>query len=341
MDKLMKIMLFAASFLACIGSYAQESIEGNWAGKLEAAPGTVISVHFAITKDAAGGWAAVLNSPDTGAIKDVKASAVSFDGTKLDIKVDALSGSYSGMLANGTFTGEWTQPGSTLAMNLAPYEASVLSDEAVASLLGQWHGKLQGPGIVLNMVFYFERNEAGEFVGSLQQIDTSPNKTPMTDISFENNELFFRVPAARAEYSATFADGGFNGHLKQGAQNMELNVVKGEYVAEAIALALSPADFAKLAGEWSGTLTPPGGAGELTLIMTFKRDETGAIAGTFQSPQQGNALLKITTASLTGNTLAVALTVPPASFTGELDGTDITGTWSQGPASIPLVLTKK
>ena len=341
MDKLIKIILFAASFLACITAYAQESIEGTWAGKLEAAPGNIISVHFVISKDAGGGWAAVLNSPDTGAIKDMKASAVSFDGTKLDIKVDALSGAYSGVFNNGTFAGEWTQPGSTLVMNLAPYAASVLSAEAMASLLGQWHGKMQGPGIVLNMVFHFERNEADEFVGSIQQIDSSPNKMPMTDISFENNELFFRVPTARAEYRATFADGSFKGHVKQGPQNMELNVVKGEYVAEAITLALNAADFDKLVGEWTGTLTPPAGAGELTLIMTFKRDETGAIAGTFQSPQQGNALLKITTASLTGNTLAVALAVPPASFTGELDGTSITGTWTQGPGSMPLTLTKK
>lgn len=329
------------SLFASLACFAQTSIDGVWAGKLEVAPGSAIGVHFTLAQDAAGGWTATLNSPDTGAIKNVTASSVSFDGSKLDIKVDALSGAYSGVLADGTFTGEWTQPGGTLAMNLAPYVASVLSDEAMATLLGQWHGKLQARGIVLNMVFNFERNEAGEFVGSVQQIDTGPTKIAMTDISLENNELFFRVPQARSEYRATLVDGGFNGSMKQGPQDMALNVVKGEYVPEQITLALTDADYDKLAGEWTGTLAPPGAPSALTLVMTFTRDATGAIAGTFQSPQQGNALLKITTASLAGSTLSVELAVPPAKFTGELDGTGITGTWTQGPGALPLTLMKK
>jgi hypothetical protein len=341
MKGMMKGMVFAASLFTSLVCFAQASIDGVWAGKLEVAPGNAIGVHFTLAKDAAGAWMATLNSPDTGAIKNVAASSVSFDGSKLDIKVDALSGAYSGVLANGTFTGEWSQPGAKLAMNLAPYVASVLSEEAMATLLGQWHGKLQARGIVLNIVFNFERNEAGEFVGSMQQIDTGPTKIAMADISLENNELFFRIPQARIEYRAMLVDGGFNGSMKQGPQDMELNVVKGEYVAEQIKLALTDADYDKLAGEWTGTLAPPGAPSELTLVMTFKRDDTGAIAGTFQSPQQGNALLKITTASLAGSTLSVELAVPPAKFTGELDASSITGTWTQGPGALPLKLTKK
>jgi hypothetical protein len=340
MKNVMRGMLFVLSLVVSMVSLAQPTIEGVWAGKLEAAPGNAISVHFTLSKDASGGWAATLNSPDTGAIKNVKATSVSFDGSTLDIKVDALSGAYNGKLANGTFTGEWTQPGSKLVMALSPYTPAVLSDAAITTLLGQWHGKLQAPGIALNIVFYFERNAAGEFVGFFQQIDASPNKFPMSDISFENNELFFRIPMARLEYRASLVDGTFKGSVKQGPQNMELNVVKGEYVAAKVTLALSDTDYNKLAGEWSGNLATPQG-GELTLIMIIKRDDSGAIAGTFQSPQQGNALLKITTATLKGSTVSVALAVPPASFTGELDGTTITGTWTQGPGNLPLKLTKK
>jgi hypothetical protein len=342
---LMKGIVLAASMFMSLVCSAQTSIDGVWAGKMEVAPGTTIGVQFTLAQDTAGAWTATLNSPDTGAIKNIAASSVSFDGSKLDIKVDALSGAYSGVLADGTFTGEWSQPGGKLAMNLAPYVASVLSDEAMATLLGQWHGKLQTPGPALNVVFFFERNEAGEFVGFMQSVDQSPNKVPMTDISLENNELFLRIPQVRGEYRATLVDGGFNGSVKQGPQDMVLNMVKGEYVPEQITLALTDADYEKLAGEWSGTLTPPSPPGapprELTLVMTFKRDDTGAIAGTFQSPQQGNALLKITTASLAGTTLSVETAIPPARFTGELNATSITGTWTQGPNGVPLTLTKQ
>src|SRR5690606_30509915 len=111
------------------------------------------------------------------------------------------------------------------------------------------------------------------------------------------------------EYRAQLVNGAFNGSLKQGPQDMVLNVVKGEYVAEQVKLALTDADYDKLAGAWSGTLQPPGAPQALTLVMTFARDDSGNIVGTFQSPQQGNAELRITTASLTGTTLSVALAV--------------------------------
>ncbi|MDY6983381.1 MAG: hypothetical protein SV422_09845, partial [Pseudomonadota bacterium] len=336
MKVVIKAAALAASLCVSVAGMAQVDVAGVWAGKLEVAPGNSIGVHFTLAQDAAGAWTATLNSPDTGAIKDVPASSVSFDGTTLNIDVASLSGSYNGVLNNGTFTGEWTQPGGKLPMNLAPFVPTVLSEEAITLLLGQWHGKMMTPGMQMNIVFTFERNDAGEFTGVMQQIDMSETKVPLGDISFENNELFFRVPQARAEYRGTFVDGGFNGSVKQGPQDMALNIVKGEYVAEKITLALTDADYDKLAGEWTGTLTPPGAPNSLTLIMSIKRDDSGAIAATIKSPQQGNVELKVSSASLSGSTFAAAMTAPPASFTGELDGTTITGTWTQGPGALPL-----
>src|SRR5688572_21757164 len=119
MQGMMKGIVLAASMFTSLVCCAQTSIDGVWAGKMEVAPGNTIGVQFTLAQDAAGAWTATLNSPDTGAIKNIAASSVSFDGSKLDIKVDALSGAYSGVLANGTITGEWTQPGGKLAMNLA------------------------------------------------------------------------------------------------------------------------------------------------------------------------------------------------------------------------------
>lgn len=343
MKGMMKALVKTATLVAslCIGANGMaQGIGGVWAGKLDVAPGNSISVHFTLAQDTAGAWTATLNSPDTGAIKDVPASSVSFDGKTLNIEVASLSGSYSGVLNDGTFTGEWTQPGGKLPMNLAPFVPTVLSEDAITLLLGQWHGKLMLPGAQLNIVFTFERDAAGEFSGYMQQIDTSDAKAALADISFENNELFFRIPQARSEYRATLADGAFTGSVKQGPQDMKLDIVKGEYVAEKITLALTDADYEKLAGEWTGTLTPPGAPNSLTLIMNITRDANGVIAATFRSPQQNNAELKIGAASLSGSTFTAEMTVPPVKFTGELDGTTITGTWTQGPGALPLTLTK-
>jgi hypothetical protein len=340
MKVVIKTAALAASLCLSVAGMAQTDLAGVWAGKLDVAPGNSIDVHFTLAQDASGAWTATLNSPDTGAIKDIAASSVTFDGTALNIDVAALSGSYKGTLNNGSFAGEWTQPGGTLPMNLAPYEPSTLSDEAIALLEGQWHGKMQAPGMQIALVFTFERNDAGELTGTMQQIEMSDAKVPLGDITLENNELFFRVPQARAEFRGAFADGGFTGSVKQGPQDMPLAIEKGEYVAAKITLALTDADYDKLAGEWTGTLSPPGAPTSLTLIMSIKRNADGAIAVTMRSPQQGNVELKVTEAALVGSTYTAGTSVPAAKFSGELDGTTLTGTWTQGPNALPLVFTK-
>src|SRR5690606_18498018 len=98
------IALLSATALA-------QDISGTWEGVLEVAPDTEITVRFDLSADGSGGYQAVLNSPDTGAIKAVQADSVSFDGAQLVIDVPSLSGSYQGAWSGEGFEGEWQQPG--------------------------------------------------------------------------------------------------------------------------------------------------------------------------------------------------------------------------------------
>lgn len=325
--------------LAMLGSgqlFAQEDISGTWAGRLQVAPDTAITVHFTLSREN-GQWQAMLNSPDMGAIKNVPASAVSFDGTALDIEVASLSGSYSGRLDAGTFTGEWSQPGSTFAMQLAPFEASQLSDEAVAALQGSWNGKLMGPGVTYTMAFNFSRNEAGEFVGTLTNVDAGNQQIAMTDIALDGDSFTFRVPQAQAEYRGTLDGDTITGRLKQGPQEMELNVARGEAVVEVPQLSLTDADYELLAGRWSGELQ----MGPLTIVLRVERNETGTIVAFIDSPDQGANGLRITAASLVDGEFEAVLSAPPASFTGTLGDGVIDGAWNQGGMSMPLQLSRE
>jgi hypothetical protein len=324
----------ALALLCSVPLLAQDGIEGIWEGKLEVAPGNSISVQFTLSQ-ANGAWSAMLNSPDVGAIKNVPADTVSFDGNRLNIEVKSLSGAYSGSLQDGNFAGEWTQPGATLAMNLNPYEAPALSAEAMARLLGQWHGKLMGPGITFNMVFHFEQAEDGTLTGAIQNADAGAQKTPMADISLEGDQFFFRVHQANAEYRGTLDGQTITGRLKQGPQDMELNVEKGEYVAEVTQLALSDADYSQLAGRWSGQL------GALTLVLRVERDEQNTIVAFIDSPTQGATGLRVTSATLVDGKLDIALTAPPAQYSGTLDGSTLNGNWNQNGASMPLSLNRE
>jgi hypothetical protein len=334
MNRMTRKFTMLLALLGTCGVHAQDDISGVWAGNLQVAPDTQIAVHFTITQEN-GAWSAVLNSPDMGAIKNIPASAVSYDAGQLAIEVSALSGAYSGSLENGTFNGEWTQPGGALPMNLEPYEAPLLTEEGMAVLMGPWNGKLMGPGVTFTIAINFSRNEAGEFIGQLTNVDAGNQQIAMADITLEGDQFQFRVPQAQAEYKGVLSGDSITGSLQQGPQPMVLNFSRGEAVVEVPQLSLTDADFEQLSGRWSGTLGP------LTLVLRVERNAAGTIVAFIDSPTQGANGLRITSASLVDGKLDVALAAPPASFSGTLQGNVLDGSWNQGGMSNPLQLTKE
>ncbi len=140
----------------------------------------------------------------------------------------SLSGSYKGVWNGEGFEGEWKQPGSVLPMNLKPYVPTELSQEAIDALLGHWNGKLKVLGGEYKMLFLFEMDEAGEFTGATQNVDTDSDQWEITDTRLEEGELFFRVPQINAEYQGTLSDDTVTGNWMQGGDPYELNVTRGD-----------------------------------------------------------------------------------------------------------------
>ncbi len=140
---------------------------GVWQGKLPVDAKTSLTVQFTFTKGANGAYTAVLNSPDNPALKDTAVNGVSWDGTNLKLQVPSLSGSFAGALKAGSIGGQWTQPGSTLPLALAPYQKPVLSAANVKSLTGSWSGVLTvAKGMEQNVVFQFKPATGGGLDGT-------------------------------------------------------------------------------------------------------------------------------------------------------------------------------
>ena len=335
MNKVTKRNIFTVLMLGLASPMAwSQDISGIWEGNLEAAPGTEITVRFELSTDGSG-YQAVLNSPDTGAIKNVQAGEVEFDGSQLTITVPALSGSYDGAWNGQGFTGEWTQPGAVLPMNLVAYEAMAIPQDVIDTLLGQWSGKLELPAGEFNIVFHFEMNEDGEFTGAIQNADAGPARQVMADIRLEEGELMFRVPQANADYRGTLSGDTVTGNLTQGAQSMALNVSRGGFEPVLPELSLSDADMEILEGTWTGEMGP------LTIVLNFLRNEQGVIYATVDSPVQNVEGLPVTVASLSSNNrLVVELSVINAQFQGTVAGDTVDGAWTQGGMTQALVLSR-
>lgn len=316
---------------------AQQDVSGTWAGNLAVGPNTSLQILFVLTRQPDGSYSAVVTSTDPGGIKDMPATSVSFDGNQLDLAVEALSGSYEGTFADGTFSGNWKQPGGSIPLSLVPYVPPTLTDADKDLLRGSWVGKLETPIGNYTMVFRFEDGADGEFTGFLDSPDEGARGIPITNIELTDGKLKFRVPRAVLTYTATMADGKMtDGTWSQRGQDVPLSMEKGEYVPAG--LQLSDAAFSRLEGSWTGTLSNPAGAA-VHVVFRFERNDSGDIVVFLDSPDQGAKDIPITEASMDGDQLSLTVRAAQASYAATVSDGRIEGTWTQAPSPQPLVLT--
>ncbi|MGW8313969.1 MAG: alpha/beta hydrolase family protein [Bacteroidales bacterium] len=99
------------------GQYTVETVEGSWAGQLEAA-GTRLRVIFHLQLDDQNQLSATLDSPDQGA-RGIGMGEVTFQADSLTIQAPAIMGKYEGkMTSDSTMEGTWSQAGQQFPLNL-------------------------------------------------------------------------------------------------------------------------------------------------------------------------------------------------------------------------------
>ncbi|HEX6940993.1 MAG TPA: alpha/beta hydrolase [Longimicrobiales bacterium] len=97
------------------------------------------------------------------------------------------------------------------------------------------------------------------------------------------------------------------------------------------------APAASVAGDWMGTLEVPGGRLRIVFHITAGAD---GLAATLDSPDQGAYGIATGAVVLDGDSLTIAVPAIMGRYAGVLRGDTIAGTWSQGPASLPLALAR-
>jgi hypothetical protein len=185
MKKIIMTLVLLIALLPLTSILAAENITGAWQGKLVTSPGAEMTIQFIITQDAKGSYSVVLNSPDDGGIKNVKANSVVYNSGNLKLDVTDVSGSFDGVFKNGKIDGKWKQEGTSFPLILSPYEKPTLSKKDKDTLLGAWNGKLTIPGGSLTVVLRFEMTEKGDFAGFLDSPDQGGYGIPVTDMEMK------------------------------------------------------------------------------------------------------------------------------------------------------------
>lgn len=141
-------------------AWAQQDITGDWKGVLSAG---VADLHLVlhITKGASGQLQATLDSVDQGA-NGIPVSSVKLDGSKLNLEVEAVHGTYVGTVSpdTKTITGTWSQ-GQDLPLEFKREVAKPAVEVKPSDIDGAWMGVLDTGGIKLHVVFHIQNTADG------------------------------------------------------------------------------------------------------------------------------------------------------------------------------------
>ena len=110
-------------------------------------------------------------------------------------------------------------------------------------------------------------------------------------------------------------------------------------LAAALFMAAPAAAQSDVAGRWEGTLETP--AGNLTVVFEIEQGDDGTLSTTMYSPDQTPQPIPTGETTFEDGTLTITVPGVGGGYEGTLnDDGAVEGTWSQGPNSLPLVLSK-
>jgi len=322
-----------------VNSSLAGDITGIWQGKLVTGPGAELTVQFIIEKAADGTHTAVLNSPDQGALKNIPANSVNFDGKILKIEVSAVEGSFEGNMKDNVIDGKWMQSGMSFPLSLSPYTHPTLSRGSVDKILGTWHGDYEVPppvGLLL-VKFRFEISKDQTLIGFLDVPEQGAYGVKTGNITLKGDDLTVLMNPAGSYNGKLDGDeisGKFTG---PGGQSLPLVLKRGDKLfLKSLGLSQNAQD--QLSGTWHGALTTP--QTTLTIVFRFEKTKEGSFIGFLDSPNQGLSGAVISDTSLEQQNLAIKLNALNILYNGQISGDSITGKFTQGGRSMDLNLKK-
>lgn len=202
---------------------------------------------------------------------------------------------------------------------------------AQEDISGTWRGELEAaPGTRLTIDFVLSRAADGAYTAVLTSPDQGGIKdVPGDSVTFDGGRLVVSVAALGGEYDGTLDDGAFAGEWRQEGARIPLELHRYERTA------LTEAVRERLLGSWIGKITALNGI-ELTIVFRFVEDDSGALGGFLDSPDQGATDIPITNLELAGDTLSFDIPEVYGRYTATLDGRRMSGTWSQLGNDLPL-----
>ncbi len=221
--------------------------------------------------------------------------------------------------------------------------ASFLTAQSKTAPAGHWEGNIKVPSGDLKVVVDLDRDAKGNWIGDIDLPDQGVKDLPVRDLSVTGDTVTFALPAGPGDpkFNGKLSAEGtaLSGDFSQNGGSVPFSLTRtGE--AKVVVPASSPSLPEKFVGVWEGKIETPGGS--LRIVFHFENKD-GAAVGSIDSPDQGASGIPISRMTVDGNAIQVGVQIISGEYKGKLsdDGKTISGDWSQGSATLTLVLAKK
>jgi hypothetical protein len=203
---------------------------------------------------------------------------------------------------------------------------------------GHWVGTIEGPGIGVEV----DLGRQGDGWRGTISIPVQLTKgLPLSDLVVKGSSVEFAITGAPGDprFKGELSKDGktIPGTFSQGGGSVPLTLTwKGE--PRFAGVQKNPAVSKGLLGTWEGALDVQGKS--LRLVLSLANSPDGA-TGRLVSLDQSNFEMPVTTIAEEKSRLKLTVDMVSGGFEGEIKGDEISGTWTQGGASLPLTFKRK
>ena len=331
----MKRILVLLTLITTVSLTRAQDITGDWQGALNTGAGELRLVLH-LTKASDGSLTAILDSVDQGASGIPVKSAV-LKGSKLNLDIEAVHGTYEGTVAadGKTISGTWSQ-GKALPLEFKRQAVPIKTEHKPAKpsdIDGTWSGTLDTGTGKLRVVFHITNTEDG-LVVTLDSPDQGAKGIPTSSVTRNGSSLKIELKAINGMFDGKIAAdlSSIDGTWSQNGAEFTLVLKRSKEQSQNVPVAPSDID-----GAWIGTVDT--GAIKLRVVFRVMNTDEG-LKATLDSPDQGVAGMPTSSVKRDGASLKIEVGTVGGVFEGTIaaDLATINGKWSQGGATMPLLL---
>jgi hypothetical protein len=179
------------------------SLEGNWAGSLQAGE-AVLHLVLHVSKAADGSLKATLDSLDQD-VYGIEVTSLTQKASMLQFTVSSVGVSYEGKISANyaTIDGVWSQGSVGLPLvfhRQAAGAGAKKPSHAVASAEGIWQGALEGNGMRLRLQLHVSHDDKKQLVAALDSPDQGVSGLPATKVTQKEAIFHFEIPVVNGVY---------------------------------------------------------------------------------------------------------------------------------------------